>query len=185
MAAAIDMLDWVWVEHRTEAGLDRLNFPWWRELTVKQTKSSKRFVPSIDVLAKTIVVLRQTPGLKLVHVKIVEFIVATAQRIDQVCSLERSQIERNPDGSGVIHWSNAQMKGGNFARSRVPSEALSHVASEGRYAFPADERGDRPVRSSVINRWLGNLWGREAQRGPNLTKGSQDRRGEPDRFRPS
>ena len=28
MAAAIDMLDWVWVEHRTEAGLDRLNFPW-------------------------------------------------------------------------------------------------------------------------------------------------------------
>jgi hypothetical protein len=162
MAAAIDMLDWVWAEHRTEGGLDRLNFPWWRELTVKQPKSSKRFVPSIDVLAKTVVVLRHTPGLKQVHVKIVEFIVATAQRIDQVCSLERSQIERNPDGSGVIHWSNVQMKGGIPHALWVPSEVLSHVASEGRYAFPADERGDRPVRSSVINRWLGNLWGKRS-----------------------
>jgi hypothetical protein len=55
-----------------------MNFPWWRELTVKQPKSSKRFVPSIDVLAKTVVVLRQTPGLKQAHVKIVEFIVAIA-----------------------------------------------------------------------------------------------------------
>ena len=162
MAAAIDMLDWVWAEHRTQGGLDRLTFPWWRELTVKQPRSLKRFAPSIDVLAKTVVVLRQSSGLKQVHVKIVEFIVATAQRIDQVCSLERSQIERNPDGSGVIHWSNAQMKSGIPHALWVPSEVLGQIASEGRYAFPADERGHRPVRSSIINRWLGNLWGKRS-----------------------
>ena len=152
---------------------------------MKQPKSSKRFVPSIDVLAKTVVVLRQTPDLKQVHVKIVEFIVATAQRIDQVCSLERSQIERNPDGSGVIHWSNAQMKGGIPHALWVPSEVLSNVASEGRYAFPADERGDRPVRSSVINRWLGNLWGKRSTMRAEPYKGKPGPlRREPDRFRP-
>ena len=173
MAAAIDMLDWIWTEHRTEGGLHKLTSPWWRELTVKSPKSAERFVPSIDVLAKTLLVLDQTPGLKRVHVNVVAFIVATGQRIDQVCSLERSQIEVNSDGSGVIHWPGRQMKGAEPHALWAPADVLKLVASNGRYAFPADEKGDRPVRSSVINRWLGNLWGRKS------TKPSKHYKGKP------
>lgn len=162
MAAAIDMLDWIWAEHRTEGGLHKVPFPWWRELTLKAPKSKKRFVPSIDVLARTLLILDRTPGLKRVHVSVVAFIVATGQRIDQVCSLKRSQIELDADGGGVIHWSGGQMKGAEPHALWVPADVLQLVAPKGRYAFPADEESDRPVRSSVINRWLANLWGRRS-----------------------
>jgi integrase len=148
-----------------DGGLHQLTYPWWRELTVKQPRSSKGFVPSIDVLAKTVLVLRLTPGLKPAHIRIVEFLVATAQRIDQVCSLERSQVETNEDGSGVIHWTSRQMKSGLPHALWAPAEVLAFIAPKGQYAFPANESGDRPVRSSVINRWLGNLWGRKSAPG--------------------
>ena len=171
MAAAIDMLDWIWTEHRTEGGLHKLTYPWWRELTIKSPKSAARFVPSIAVLARTLLVLNHTRSLKRVHLNVVAFIVATAQRIDQVCSLERSQVELESDGSGVIHWSGDQMKGGEPHALWVPADVLKLIASSGRYAFPADEKGDRRVRSSVINRWLGNLWGRKSTKPAKHYKG--------------
>jgi len=111
MEIAIEMLDWVWAEHRTEAGWEKLIAPWWRELTVKPPKAKSRFVPSIDDLVRTVAVLRNTKGLKKSHVDALEFIVLTAQRIEQVCLLERRQIQTNQDGSGVINWTADQMKG--------------------------------------------------------------------------
>jgi integrase len=173
MAAAIELLDWVWAEHRTEAGLEKLAFPWWRELTIKQPKGAARFVPSIDVLARTVIILRNTEGLKRSYVDALEFIVATAQRIDQVCSLERSQVEPNDDGSAIIHWTADQMKGGQPHALWVPADVVALIAAEGRLAFPAYEAGQRPIRPSVINRWLGNLWGRKS------TKGKADYKGKP------
>jgi hypothetical protein len=160
MEIAIEMLDWVWAEHRTEAGWENLVAPWWRELTIKPAKSTARFVPSIDDLVRTVEVLKRTVGLKKSHLNALEFIVLTAQRIEQVCSLERGQIEPDKDGSGIINWNAEQMKGKQAHALWVPREVLALVSSKGRFAFPADDDGARAIRPSVINRWLGNLWGR-------------------------
>jgi hypothetical protein len=105
-------------------------------------------------------VLRSANGLKKSHIDALEFIVLTAQRIEAICLLERRQIELNEDGSGVVHWTADQMKSKQAHALWVPAEALRLVASKGKYAFPADDGGQRAIRPSVINRWLGNLWGK-------------------------
>ncbi len=171
MAIAIEMLDWVWAEHRTEAGWEKLVAPWWRELTVKASKVTSRFVPSIDDLVRTVVVLRNTAGLKKSHVDALEFIVLTGQRIEQVSSLERRQITPNDDGSAIIDWSAEQMKGKQPHALWVPAEVIQLVASKGKFAFPADDAGQRAIRPSVINRWLGNLWGKKSTKAKPVYEG--------------
>ncbi|HXZ16620.1 MAG TPA: tyrosine-type recombinase/integrase, partial [Roseiarcus sp.] len=173
MSAAIDMLDWIWKEHRSEAGLQKLQYPWWRDLSLKQKTGRPRFVPSVDNLVRTISALEREPDLKSVHVKIVHFVVATAQRIDQVCSLKRSQVQNNPDRSAIVHWTAKDMKGRQPHAIWIPKEVARLIANEGNYAFPADQDGRRPVRPSVINRWLGNLWGTTS------TKPKVERKGRP------
>ncbi len=173
MSAAIDMLDWIWKEHRSEAGLQKLQYPWWRDLSLKQKEGTARLVPSVDNLVRTIAALQREPDLKSVHIRIVHFVVITAQRIDQVCSLKRSNVERNPDGSGIVHWTAKDMKGREPHAIWIPKEGAELIAGEGDYAFPADRDGRRPVRPSVINRWLSNLWGRPS------TKPKTERIGKP------
>jgi integrase len=173
MSAAIDMLDWIWKEHRSEAGLQKLQYPWWRDLSLKQKAGAPRFVPSVDDLVRTIAELEREPRLKSVHVKIMHFVVATAQRIDQVCSLKRSQVEHNPDGSAIVHWTAKDMKGRQPHAIWIPKEVAQLIVDEGDYAFPADQDGRRPVRPSLINRWLSNLWGSQS------TKPKAERKGKP------
>ena len=173
MSAAIEMLDWIWKEHRSEAGPQKLQYPWWRDLSLKQKGGRQRFVPSVDNLVRTIAALEREPNLKSVHVKIVHFIVTTAQRIDQVCSLKRSQVQHNPDGSAIVHWTAKDMKGRQPHAIWIPAKAAELITREGDYAFPADREGHRPVRPSVINRWLSNLWGRPS------TKPKAERDGKP------
>jgi hypothetical protein len=160
MEIAIEMLDWAWREHRTEVGWEKLGAPWWRELRVKPSKAKERYVPSIDDLVRTIFVIRNTAGLKKTHVDAVEFIVRSGQRIESVCLLERSQVEKNEDGSAIIHWNAVQMKGKQPHALWVPAEVVRLVAAGGKFAFPADNAGQRAIKPSVINRWLGNLWGK-------------------------
>jgi hypothetical protein len=57
------------------------------------------------------------------------------------------------------------MKSGQAHALCVPSDVLELIPPRGKYAFPADALGARPVRPSVINRWLGNLWGRTSSKG--------------------
>jgi integrase len=173
MAAAIEMLDWIWKEHRSEVGLQKLQYPWWRDLSLSPKQSKARFVPTADMLVRTLGVLAATHGLKSVHGKILRFLVFTAQRIDQVCSLKASQVERQPDGSAIVHWTAKDMKGRQPHAIWVSKKTADLIAEKGEYAFPADDDGKRPVRPSVINRWLANLWGRPS------TKPKAERNGKP------
>ena len=173
MAAAIEMLDWIWKEHRSEAGLQKLQYPWWRDLSLAPKQSKPRFVPTADILVRTLAVLESSDGLKPVHAKIMRFLVFSAQRIDQVCSLKSSQIQRNPDGSAIVHWTAKDMKGRQPHAIWIPKETAELVSEKGDYAFPANDDGKRPVRPSVINRWLANLWGRSS------TKPKEERKGKP------
>lgn len=161
MEAAVEMLDWVWQNHRTEGGLHKTPYPWWRDLREKPTKSKERFIPSLAKIVITIDLLKQVDDLKASHVKILDFTIQTAQRIDQVCSLKSSQVEKNEDGSAIVHWTKAQMKGKQPHALWIPKAAVALINFDTTYAFPADASGMRSIQPSVINRWMGNLWGRE------------------------
>jgi integrase len=65
------------------------------------------------------------------------------------------------------------MKGRQPHAIWVSKETADLIAEKGEYAFPADDDGKRPVRPSVINRWLANLWGRPS------TKPKAERNGKP------
>jgi integrase len=158
MSAGLQMLDYVWKEHRTQAGLTKLSAPWWRELRVSRKQSGQRHAPSTDEVVMTLAVLKADPSMCQRKLSVLTFCVHSAQRINQVCMTEREQIEIHEDGSGTIHWRGDQTKNKKPQALWLPQQTMDLVAKTGIWAFPADEKGRRHLNPSVITRWLADLW---------------------------
>ena len=52
------------------------------------------------------------------------------------------------------------MKGRRPHAIWAPADVLKLMAMNGKFAFPADETGDKPVSPSAVTRWMASLWGR-------------------------
>jgi integrase len=177
ISVGIQMLDYVWKEHRTEAGLTKLPGPWWTDLRVSRGASGSRHMPSMDDLVQSLAVLRADNSVCRRKLAALSFCISSAQRINQVCSTECEQIEWHEDGSATIHWRGTQMKNKKPQALWLPAEAMKHVQKDGIWAFPSDEQGRTRLSSSVVTRWLTEMWRPPARPKLNLT--GKKRRGPP------
>jgi integrase len=177
MSAGLQMMNYIWKEHRTQAGLADLHAPWWTELGIDRPPSGQRHVPTTDEVVMTLAVLRDNNKICRRKLAALTFCVLSVQRIQQVCKTERDQIDIHSDGSGIVHWRGNQTKNRKPQALWLPKDTIDLVATEGRWAFPSSATGLHHVKPSVITRWLADLWRPPAK--PSLTRLLQRRRGPP------
>lgn len=171
------MLDFVWKEHRTEAGLTKLPGPWWIDLRISRGKHGSRHMPTISEVVESLAILRADNGVCRKKLAVLSFCVASAQRIQQVCRTECDQITWEEDGSATIHWRGNQMKNKKPHALWLPAETMKHVRKNGVWAVPMDEKGRKPQAASAVTRWLADMWRPPARPKLNLT--GKKRRGPP------
>nr|WP_137830858.1 integrase family protein [Methylobacterium sp. L1A1] len=161
-------LDWAWRHHAPRAGLTEVEFPWWRErLTVEYSSGTREHTPTIEELARTLVLAERFkalggtaketgPGI----LAALWAVVLTGQRATALTGTLRETTRDWPERPGwkIWTWTAVEMKGsGRNAspkqRARphalpVPPEALAVLdrigaPREGKYLFPSVVPGKR------------------------------------------
>jgi hypothetical protein len=161
-------LDWAWRHHAPRAGLAKVEFPWWRErLTVEYASGTREHTPTIEELARTLVLAERHkalggtaketgPGM----LAALWAVVLTGQRAGALTGTLRATTRDWPERPGwkIWTWTAAEMKGsGRNAspkkRARphalpIPPEALAALdrvgaPREGVHLFPSRVAGKR------------------------------------------
>lgn len=161
-------LDWAWRHHAPRAGLTQVEFPWWRErLTVEYSSGTREHTPTIEELARTLVLAERFkalggtaketgPGM----LAALWAVVLTGQRATALTGTLRATTRDWPERPGwkIWTWTAAEMKGAGHANGQkkrarphalpVPPEALAALnrigaPREGVYLFPSRVPGKR------------------------------------------
>lgn len=161
-------LDWAWRHHAPRAGLTRVEFPWWRErLTVEYASGTREHTPTIEELARTLVLAERFKALGGTRketgpgmLAALWAVVLTGQRATALTGTLRATVRDWPERPGwkIWTWTAAEMKGAGHAnglkkRARphalpMPPEALAALDRIGAprggvYLFPSRVPGKR------------------------------------------
>lgn len=172
---------WAWSYHSGISGLQDVEYPWWTRLAVDYASGKREHVPTLQDLARTLVVAEMHRTLGWTEhatgpgtLAALWAVVLTAQRTGPLCGTLRERMVPDPERPGwtVAVWTGSEMKGGRSGGRPhalpIPPSAMAVIekywkeahgdGEPSRYAFPS-LRGDGAVSQGSINQLLHRLQG--------------------------
>jgi integrase len=176
-----EAITWSWSFHSGISGLQDVEYPWWSRLAVDYASGKREHVPSLQDLARTLVVAELHRTLGWTEHKTgpgtlaaLWAVILTAQRTGPLCATRRERLRFDPERPGwkVAVWTGEEMKGGRSGGRDhalpIPPAALAVIerywkeadgdGEPSEYAFPST-RGDGHVSQGSINQLLNRLQG--------------------------
>jgi hypothetical protein len=175
-----EAFDWAWSYHSGVSGLQDVEYPWWTRLAVDYASGKRDHVPTLQDLARTLVVAETHRTLGWTEhatgagtLAALWAVVLTAQRTGPLCGTLRERMVPDPERPGwtVAVWTGDEMKGGRSGGRPhalpIPPSALAVIEGYWKeadgdvpspYVFPS-LRGSGPVSQGSINQVLNRLQG--------------------------
>ncbi len=156
-------MDWAWRHHAPRAGLAEVEFPWWRErLTVEYSSGTREHTPTIEELARTLVLAERFKALGGTAketgagmLAALWAVVLTGQRATALTGTLRATVRDWPERPGwkIWTWTAAEMKGAGHAnglKKRARPHALPMRLKPWRHSTTSARPGGRlPVPERV------------------------------------
>lgn len=172
-------LDWALGEYAHLAGLEGLDYPWWRvKLKVKYKSGTRDHTPRIEELVRTLIVAERYRSLGGTGKETTDAVlgalwavVLTGQRVGALTGTRRASIvpwEDGPEGWQVWTWTAEEMKkAGGQARPHaipMPPAALAALARfdtdrSSSFLFPSTVPG-QPLQGNALTQLFARLQGR-------------------------
>ncbi|WP_414474403.1 integrase family protein [Microvirga sp. M2] len=175
-----DALTWAWKHKGRPSGLNKATYPWWERLTVDYHWNKREHTPTVEELARTLVLAEQFRTLgETEHatssgtLAMLWALVLTAQRTYALSRTETMALVSwdNTDRMGwwSAGWESEVMKSGLPHALPIPPEAKAvidqilaeHIEMRGpsRWLFPSKRGVDDPVSKNGVNQLLNRLCG--------------------------
>ncbi len=176
-----EAFDWAWKYHSGISGLQDVEYPWWSRWSLDYASGKREHVPSLQDLARTLVVAETHRTLGWTEhatgpgtLAALWAVILTAQRTGPLCGTLRERLVPDPERPGwkVAVWTGDEMKGGRSGGRAhalpLPPAAVTKIETywkeadgdgePSRFAFPS-LRGDGPVSQGSLNQLLHRLQG--------------------------
>ncbi|MFY9293464.1 MAG: hypothetical protein WAP03_22595 [Methylorubrum rhodinum] len=173
-------LDWALGEYAHLAGLESLEYPWWRvKVKVKYKPDAREHTPRLDELVRTLIVAERHRALggtaKTTSDAVLGALwatVLTGQRVGALTGTRRAAVipwEDGPPGWAVWTWTGEEMKkAGGLKRPHaipMPPEALAAIARfdadpASPFLFPSTVPG-KPLVGNALTQLFARLQGKE------------------------
>lgn len=173
-------LDWALGEYAHLAGLEKLEYPWWRvKVKVKYKPDTREHTPRLDELVRTLIVAERYRALGGTAKETSDAVlgalwatVLTGQRVGALTGTRRAAVipwEDGPAGWMVWTWTGAEMKkAGGQPRPHaipMPPEALAAISRfdtdpTSPFLFPSTVPG-QPLVGNALTQLFARLQGKE------------------------
>ncbi|MGO4571869.1 tyrosine-type recombinase/integrase [Microvirga sp. 2TAF3] len=173
-------LTWAWKQKGRLSGLNKAQYPWWARLAVDYHSNKRQHTPTIEELARTLVLAESYRTLgETEHatgpgtLAMLWALVLTAQRTFPLSQTETAKVvpwdSTNHAGWWLVEWASGVMKSGLPHTLPIPPEVkatIDNILAEdierhgpSKWLFPSKRGDDDPVSKNSVNQLLNRLGG--------------------------